>query len=158
MIAALEDFGVDKLTELLNDIYKSGHFPEEMKISEFITLPKKSKAMDCTDFKTISLMSHITKLLLKILLERNKTRINREVSDEQFGFRPQFGTREGIFCLRMLIEKYLEVRKDVYICFIDYSKAFDSVKHEKLINCLKEIHLDGKDIQSRTFIGTSLQV
>jgi hypothetical protein len=147
MIEALEEFGIDKLTDLFNDIYFSGCIPEEMRLSEFITLPKKPNAVECTDYRTISLMSHITKILLKILLERNKTKINKEISEEQFGFRPQNGTREAIFCMRLMIEKYLEVKKNVYVCFIDYTKAFDTVNHEKLIKCLKEINLDGTDIQ-----------
>ena len=65
-------------------------------------IPKKPKASVCEDFRTISLMSHVTKLLLKIILNRIKIQIDNEVGKEQFGFRPQSGTREAIFCMRMM--------------------------------------------------------
>ena len=105
--------------------------PTEMKHSVFITLPKKPKAMICTEFRTISLMSRVTKLLLKIIQQRMANKIDKEVSRLQSGFRPGTGTREGIFNLRTICERATDVQKDVYICFIDYTKAFDRVKHFK---------------------------
>ena len=65
----------------------------------------------------------------------------------QSGFRPGIGTREGIFNLRTILERAIEVQQDVYICFIDYTKAFDRVNHSKLIECLKEVGVDDKDLQ-----------
>ena len=78
--------------------------PTEMKHSVFITLPKKAKAMICTDFRTISLMSHVTTLLLKII-QRMANKIDKEVSRLQNGFRPGTGTREGIFNVRTICPK-----------------------------------------------------
>ena len=57
------------------------------------------------------------------------------------------GNREGIFCLNILAKKYIEVDRDLFACFIDYSKAFDRVHHAELITCLEQIGLDGKDIR-----------
>ncbi|GFR89787.1 RNA-directed DNA polymerase from mobile element jockey-like [Elysia marginata] len=94
MLKAIGNFGIEKLTEIFNDIYYSSHLPEDLLQSVFITLPKKTRAMECGDFRTISLMSNVTKLLLKVLLERMKRKIEYEISDEQFGFRPKLGTRE----------------------------------------------------------------
>ena len=69
------------------------------------------------------------------------------MGDEQAGFRKNSGTREGIFNLKMIVEKYIETEKDIYACFIDYSKAFDTVNHhEKLIECLKTTDIDQSDI------------
>ena len=99
--------------------------PTEMKHSVFVTLPKKSKAMICTEFRTISLMSHVTKLLLKIIQQRIANKIEKEVSRLHSGLRPGIGTQEGIFNLRIMCERETDVQKDVYICFIDYAKAFD---------------------------------
>ena len=65
----------------------------------------------------------------------------------QFGFRPGSGTREGIFCFNILAQKHIEVNQDLFTCFIDYSKAFDRVHHDQLINCLEKIGIDGKDIR-----------
>ena len=69
-----------------------------------------------------------------------------EVAEEQYGCGVGKGTRNAIFVTRMLIEKQLEVRKDMFLCFIDYEKAFDRVRHPLVIKCL-EIDMDGKDIK-----------
>ena len=92
-------------------------------------------------------MSHVTKALFKVILERNKAKIDWEVSPTQSGFRRGMGTREGIFNLRTINERYLAKHKDVYICFIDYQKAFDRVKHEKLCEVLTAMNFDGKDVR-----------
>ena len=78
-------------------------------------------------------------------MRRISDKINREVGDEQARFR-KHGTREGIFHLKMIVEKYIETQKDIYACFIDYSEAFDTVNHEKLIECLKTTDIDQSDI------------
>ena len=135
-LKALDDQNIDMLTDLCNTIYNSGIIPTDMKHSVFVTLPKKPKAQDCSPFRTISLMSHVTKLLLKVIQRRLTDEIDQEVSRLQNGFRPGVGTREGIFNLITICERALEVRKDIYICFIDYAKAFDKVKHSKMIECL----------------------
>ena len=71
-------------------------------------------------------MSHVTKVLLKLILQRNKTKIDVEISEIQSGFRKGRRAGEGIFNLRTINERYLEKEKDVYVCFIDYEKAFNS--------------------------------
>ena len=90
-------------------------------------------------------MSHVTKILPKIILYRNSAAIDREICENQSGFRKGKGTLEGIFNLRTINERYLEKQKDVYIyiCFIDYEKAFERVNHEKLIEKLKLAGMDG---------------
>ena len=67
MIEALEEYGVEKLTEIINKIYDDGKFPEDLSKSIFITLPKKPGAVDCDQHGTISLMSHVTKIILRVL-------------------------------------------------------------------------------------------
>ena len=91
-------------------------------------------------------MCHVLKLLLTIILHRMSEKTNREVGEEQAGFRKNSGTREAIFNLKIAAEKYLEVHKDIYACFIDYSKAFDTVNHEKLAEILTKIGVDENDI------------
>ena len=103
--------------------------------------------MICTEFRTISLLSHVTKLLLNKIQQRMANKIDKEVSRLQSGFRPGTGTREGIFNLRTICERATDVQKDVYICFIDYTKAFDRVKNFKMIECLSDIGMDDKDLQ-----------
>ena len=92
-------------------------------------------------------MSHVAKLLLKVMQQRIISKIDREVSRLHNGFRPGLGTRERIFNLRTVIERSLETQNDVYICFIDYTKAFDRVIHSRMIDCLKEIGIDYRDLQ-----------
>ena len=147
MLRALEDFGVDRLTELFNDMYSTGHMPDELLQSIYITLPKKARATECSDYRTLSMMPHVLKIFLKVLQERNKQKINREVGSNQFGSRPGSGTREGLFCFNTIAQKHVEVDQDLYTCFIDYSKAFDRIHHATLIECLEKIGMDGKDIR-----------
>ena len=147
MLRALDDENIDLITNLCNIMHNSGIIPTDLKQSIFITLPKKSKAQSCTEYRTISLMSHVTKLLLKVIEQRIVKKIDNEVSRLQSGFRTGSGTREGIFNLRTVCERAIDLGKDVYICFIDYTKAFDRVKHSKIIECLSEIGIDDKDLQ-----------
>ena len=108
---------------------------------------KKPRATECSYFRTIGLMPHTLKIVLKIIQERLSKKIDKEVGKTQFGFRPCSGTREGIFSFNILAQKHLEVDQDMYTCFIDYSKAFDRVHHLQLIQCLERIGIDGKDIR-----------
>ena len=146
-LKTFDEHNLEVVTELCNTIYNSGYIPTDMKQSIFIPLPKKPKAEKCTEFRTISLMTNISKLLLKIIQQRIADKIDKEVSRLQSGFRAEMGTREGIFNLRTICERTLEVNQDVYICFIDYKKAFDRVNHSKMIECLSGIGVDGKDLR-----------
>jgi len=146
MLKALGSFGLSLLTEMCNKMYRMAYIPEELRTSIFVLLPKKSKAMECSEYRTISLMCHMLKLLLTVILRRIRDKINKEVSEEQAGFRKNSGTIEAIFNFKILAEKYIEMNKDIYACFIDYSKAFDSVDHEELIASLKQINIDENDV------------
>ena len=147
LLEALGDWGTDTITDILNRIYDSGEIPVDMCKSIFIMIPKKPGANECGLHRTISLMSHLTKLLLRILLLRMKSKIRPEISSHQFGFMADTGTRNAIFSLSTLIDRSLEMQKDVFICFIDYAKAFDKVRHEKLLKTLGDLDIDGKDIR-----------
>ncbi|GFN73966.1 retrovirus-related pol polyprotein from type-2 retrotransposable element r2dm [Plakobranchus ocellatus] len=92
-------------------------------------------------------MSHITKILLKIIMLRIRNKIKPEIAEEQCGFEEDKGTSNAIYILRTLIERALEVQNDVYLCFIDYTKAFDRVRHDEIITELRQINIDGKDLR-----------
>ena len=147
VFAVLEDIGIDFLTKLLNSIYDSGKIPKDLAKSVFITLPKIPGTMDCELYRTISLMSQLTKVLLRIIMARMRKSLRPEISQLQFGFVPDKSTRNAIFTLSMLAERCIEMQKDLYLCFIDYSKAFDKVRHEKLFNILEHLDIDGKDLR-----------
>ena len=92
-------------------------------------------------------MSHVRKLLLRIIMMRVRNKINPEIAEEQCGFVEGKGRTNAIFNLRTLIERALEIQKDVYLCFIDYTKAFDRVRHDEIIKELTKLRIDGKDIR-----------
>ena len=147
IILALEEMGIGMTTKLLNAIYDSEAIPEDLAKSVFIALPKIPGATECELHRTISLMSQITKVLLRVLMLRMRKSLRPEIAKTQFGFVPDKGTRNAIFTLSMLMERCIEVQKDLYICFIDYSKAFDKVKHDKLFEMLNQLDIDGKDLR-----------
>ncbi|GFS03869.1 RNA-directed DNA polymerase from mobile element jockey-like [Elysia marginata] len=124
-LIALGEWGISQITDLLNIIYDNGEIPEEMCKSVFIMLPKKEGATECSLHRTISLMSHLTKFLLRIIMAGIRGKLRPEISNNQFGFVEDRGTRNVIFTLTMIIERAIEMKKDLYLCFIDYSKAFD---------------------------------
>ena len=92
-------------------------------------------------------MSHVTKIILRIILARVRNKINPEIGWEQFGFRKNKGTRNAIFVMRTLAERSIEVQKDIFAIFIDYEKAFDKVKHEEIMKDLRTLQVDDKDLR-----------
>ncbi|GFR64254.1 RNA-directed DNA polymerase from mobile element jockey-like [Elysia marginata] len=136
---AIFNWGIDQVTKLLNRIYDTGNIPKDMLISTFVTLQKKPRATECENHRTISLMSHTLKLLLKIVLTTIRSKIKPEISETQFGFVANKGTTNAIFTMMMLMERCIEIQKDLYLIFIDYFKAFDKVRHEELFYILDSL-------------------
>ena len=93
---------------------------------------KKKIPKECSNYRTIALISHASKVMLKILQARLQQYVNRELPDVQAGFRKVRGTRDQIVNIHWIIEKAREFQKNVYFCFIDYTKALDCVDHNKL--------------------------
>ena len=147
LIKSIGDFGNEKLTNMLNDIYESGNIPADLSRSIFIALPKKPAAAECEFHRTISIMSHVVKILLKVLMRRTRSKTKPEISKLQCGFVNDSGTHNAIFMSRMLSERAIEMQKSLFLCFIDYSKAFDNVKYKKLFEMLEDIQIDGKDLR-----------
>ena len=105
----------------------------------FHSMPKKGNAKECSDYHTIALISHAGKVMFKILQARLQQYVNHELPDVQAGFRKGTGTRDQIANICWIMEKAREFQKNIYFCFIDYAKAFDSVDHNKLWKILKEM-------------------
>src|SRR5262245_27054721 len=108
-------------------------------------MPKKANADECADYRTISLICHASKILLKILTERIETKAKAFIGKTQFGFRKGCGTRDAIGVMRMLCERSLEYENEVYICFVDFEKAFDRVNWIKMMEVLKLLQIDWRD-------------
>ena len=92
----------------------------------------KGNAKECSNYCTIALTSHTSKVMLKILQVRLQQYVNRELPDVPAGFRKDRGTRDEIASIHWIIEIAREFQKNIYFCFIDYAKAFDCVDHNKL--------------------------
>ena len=86
---------------------------------------------ECSDYCTITLISHASKVMIKILQARLQQYMNHELPDIQVGFIKDRGTRDQVANISCIIEKAQEFQKNIYFCFIDYAKAFDCVDHNK---------------------------
>ena len=105
----------------------------------FHPIPKKGNAKERSNSCTVALISHASKVMLKILQARLQRYMNRELPDLQAGFRKGRGTRDQIANIRWIMEKAREFQKNIYCYFIDYAKAFDCVDHNKLWKILQEM-------------------
>ena len=100
---------------------------------------KKGNAKECSNYHTVMLISHASKVLLKILQARLQQCMNWELPDVQTGFWRGRETRDQIANIRWIMEKTREFQKNIHFCFIYYAKAFNCVYHNKLWKILKEI-------------------
>ena len=120
--------------------WKTQQWPQDWERSVFIPIPKKGNAKECSDYHTTALISHASKVMLKILQARLQLYMNQELQqyinhellDVLSGFRKGKGTRDQITNIHCIIKKAREFQKNIYFCFIDYVKAFYCVDHNKL--------------------------
>ena len=113
-------------------------WPQDWKKSVLISISKKGNAKECSNYCTIALIWHASKVTLKIVQARLQQYMNCEFPGVQVGFRNGRGTRDQIANICWIIKKAREFQKIIYFCFIDYIKAFDSVDHNKLWKILQE--------------------
>ena len=130
----LKDDTVKVLHSICWQIWKNQQWPQNWKRSVFIPIPKKGNAKECSNYCTIALISHASKVTLKVLQARLQQYVNRELSDVQASFRKGTRTRDQIANICWIIKKAREFQKIIYFCFIDYAKAFDCVGHKRLEN------------------------
>ena len=125
------------LHSIWQQIWKTHQCPQDWKRSVSIPIPKKGNAKECSNYCTIALSSHASKVMLKILQARLQQYMSQELPDVQAGFRKGRGTRDQIANICWIIKKAREFQKNIYFCFTDYAKAFDCVDHNKLWKFLK---------------------
>ena len=118
---------------------KTQQWPQNWKWSVFISIPKKDNAKEWSNYRTIALISHASKVMLKILQARLEKYMNHALPDVQTGFRKGRVTRGQIANICWIIEKGKEFQINIYFCFIDYAKAFDCAYHNKLWKILQEM-------------------
>ena len=118
---------------------KTQQWPQDWKGSVFIPIPKKGNVYKCLNYHTIALISHTSKVMLKILQAKLRQYMNHELPDVQASFIKSRETRDQIANICWIIEKAKEFQKNICLCFIDYAKAFDCVDHNKLWKILQEM-------------------
>ena len=126
------------LHSICQQIWKTQQWSQDWKRSFFIPAPKKGNAKECSNYRTIALISCASKAMLKILQARLQQYMNQELPDVQAGFRKGRRTRDQIANICWIIEKGGKIQKNIYICFIDYAKAFDCVDHNKPENSWRD--------------------
>ena len=134
----LKDDAVKVLHLICQQIWKTQQWPQDWKRSVFIPSPKKGTVKECSNYCTIALISHASKVMLKSLQVRLQQYVNRELPDVQAGLRKGRGSRDHITSFHWIIEKARELQKNIYFCFTDYAKAFDCVNHNKLWKILRD--------------------
>ena len=110
-----------------------------------VPIEKNPNATDCGDFRKIRLISHASKIMLSILKKRLNTKAEEYLGEDQYGFRKGCGTREAIAVMNILSECNPEHNQNVYVCFVDFEKAFDRIRWDKLLEILKNIGIDWRD-------------
>ena len=135
----LKDDAMKVLLSICQEIWKTQQWPQDWKRSIFISTPKKGNVKECSNYHTTALISHASKVMLKILQARLQQYVKCDLPDVQAGFRKGRGTRDQIANILWIIEKAREFQENIYFCFIDYAKAFDCVDHNKLWKILKEV-------------------
>ena len=163
----VKDDAVKVLCSICQQIWKTQQWPQDWKRSAYIPIPKKGNGKECLNYCTIALISHASKVMLKILQARLQQYVNHELPDVQAGFRKSRGTREIVASVCWIIKKAREFQKNIYFRFIDYAKAFDCVDHNKLWEILKEMGISdhlicllrnlyaGQEVTVRTGHGTT---
>ena len=126
----LKDDAVKLLHTLHQQIWKTQQWPQDWKRSVFIPIPKKCNAKESANYRTIALILHASKVVLKILQARVQQYVNCELPDVQADFRKGRGARDQIANICWIIKKIKRIpEKNIYFCFIDYAKVFDCVDH-----------------------------
>ena len=139
LLQILKDDAVKVLHSICQPIWKTQQWPQDWKRSVFIPIPKKGNAKECSNYRTIALISQASKVTFKIFQARLQQSVNHEFSDVQAGFKKGRGTRDQIANIHWITEKAREFQKNIYFCFIDYTKAFDCVDHNNLWKILREM-------------------
>lgn len=139
MLKLSGDKGVKILWKLCNEIWTTEVWPEDWMESIFILLQKKGSTEDCSNYRTISLISHASNVLLNVIHARLRYYVDSQIPPEQAGFVKGRETREQILNIRQLVEKSREFNQPLVMCFIDYNKAFDCVQWRKLWTVMQEM-------------------
>ncbi|CAG9116303.1 unnamed protein product [Plutella xylostella] len=148
----------DLISELFVRMWEEERVPDDFKVSRIIALYKnKGDRSDCNSYRGISLLSAPGKAFARVLLNRLKQLSEKILPETQFGFRPDRGTCEAIFSVRQLQEKSREQGRQLYLCFVDLEKAFDSVPREALWIVLEKLGCTEKFVRLLRLLHDDMQ-
>ena len=139
LFQVLKDDAMKVPHSICQQIWKAEQWPQDWKRSVFIPIPKKVNAKECSNYRITALISHASKVMLKILQARLQQYVNCELPDVQAGFRKAEEPEIKLPTSVRIIKKAREFQKNIYFCFIDYAKAFDCVDHNKMWKILQEM-------------------
>ena len=142
----LKDDAVRVLHSICQQIWKTQQWPQDWKRSVFIPIPKKGNARECSNYRTIVLISHGRKVTLKILQAWLQQYMNHELPDVQAGFRKGRVTRDQTANIHWIIEKAREFQKNIYFCFIDHAKAFENGLQQTVENSSRDGNIRPPDL------------
>lgn len=142
LLKALNGEGKEVIRDLCNHIYQEGKWPKDFRETIMIPIPKKRNTKRCEEHRTLSLISHTAKVILRTINRRLYSKLNMVLSEEQYGFRKGVGTRDAIGLLRVIGERFMEKGRKVYAVFVDMEKAFDCVRWNILMKLLRKYGID----------------
>ena len=126
-------------TQYASKFGKLSSGPQDWKRSVFIPIPKKGNAKECSNYRTIALISHASKVILKIFQAKLQQYVNSKLANVEAGFRKGRGTRDQIANICWVVEKAREFQRKHLLLLLDHTKAFDCVDHNKLWNILNDM-------------------
>jgi len=145
--AAMTGKGLEVMLALCRDIWEEEQIPSDWKRAIIVPIHKKKDKMECNNYRGVSLLCHSSKIFSRILLNRLRKRTEEILSEEQAGFRAGRSTIDQIFTLRQLAEKYIEMDRGLYVGYIDFKKAFDSVWREGLWRVMRHLGYEEKTVR-----------
>jgi len=145
--AATEGSGLQIIYQLCKRVWDEETFPEEWRKAVIVPIYKKKDKLDCNNYRGVSLLCHSSKIVTSIIMERIKRRTEEILSEEQAGFRASRSTIDQIFTLRQLAEKYVDFSRELFVCYIDFRKAFDSVWRKGLWKVMRRLGYSEKIVR-----------
>jgi hypothetical protein len=137
ILKLLGEDGLKIMTQLVNNMYETGEWPEGSSKVTIIPLKKEPKATKCSSHCTISLIAHTAKIVVRIPERRTERKIESVLTEDQFGFRRGEGTKDAAVIPRIISEQILEIDEELCACFMHRQKAFYHVKWTKLMQTIK---------------------
>jgi hypothetical protein len=147
LLKVCDDSILMRLKNLFNDFLKNEQVPSDWHVSKIILIFKKGDKKDIKNYRPISIITHVSKLFCKIILNRIDQELDDSQSRDQAGFRKTFSTSDHLLVVSQIMEKYQEYQKPIHIAFIDYTKAFDCVETSCLIDALRDQKVKEKYIR-----------